>query len=95
MTEKTRPRSASHRFYDNLLLRAGATAGEIFFLSSLIVEVGLASWREQIPVLDSHGPAENLRKLRELSKRSNVTAKNPKKCRCGFQTRPYFVASRS
>jgi hypothetical protein len=23
----------------------------------------LASWREQIPVLDNHGPAENLRKL--------------------------------
>jgi len=26
----------------------------------------LASWREQIPVLDSHGPPENLRKLRKL-----------------------------
>jgi len=26
----------------------------------------LASWREQIPILDSHGPAENLRKQREL-----------------------------
>jgi hypothetical protein len=27
----------------------------------------LASWREQIPVLDSHGPPENLRKLRKPS----------------------------
>jgi len=26
----------------------------------------LASWREQIPVLDSHGPPENLRKVRKL-----------------------------
>jgi hypothetical protein len=26
----------------------------------------LASWREQIPVLDSHGPPENLRKQRKL-----------------------------
>ena len=27
----------------------------------------LASWREQIPVLDSHGPPENLREPRKLS----------------------------
>ena len=27
----------------------------------------LASWREQIPVLDSHGPPENLRKPRKRS----------------------------
>jgi hypothetical protein len=26
----------------------------------------LASWREQIPVLDSHEPPENLRKQRKL-----------------------------
>ena len=26
----------------------------------------LASWREQIPVLDSHGSAENFRKQRKL-----------------------------
>jgi len=26
----------------------------------------LASWREQIPVLDSHGPLESLRKQRKL-----------------------------
>jgi hypothetical protein len=27
----------------------------------------LACWREQIPVLDSHGPPKNLRKPRKLS----------------------------
>jgi len=27
----------------------------------------LASWREQIPVLDNHGPPENLRQLRKPS----------------------------
>jgi hypothetical protein len=40
----------------------------------------LASWREQIPVLDSHGPPENLRKARKfLSIAMHSNAENAKK----------------
>jgi hypothetical protein len=46
----------------------------------------LASWREQIPVLDSHGPPESLRKPRKTF--NYTSAKNAKKRRGWFQTRP-------
>jgi hypothetical protein len=42
MTEKTGPRNSTIRFYNHLLLRAGATPGEKFIHRSVIVEVGLA-----------------------------------------------------
>ena len=45
---------------------------DLAFLASFRLRSRQA-WREQIPVLDSHGPPENLRKLRKLLSNAKVT----------------------